>query len=378
MTIADITKEQLEEYVKLSSNWIEFMIKCGYTNTNNRINIKRKLDLFNINTDHFNNNTVQLKRYTNDIIFIKNSSYKSSTGIKQRLIKYYNWEYKCSQCKLSEWLGKPISIELDHINGDHYDNRIENLRFLCPNCHAQTDTYRGKNVKFNKTIDTTCPDCNGTKRKLHKKCKKCNMNNKLLNNGSSYTKTYKYSHNKLCIDCNKVIYNESLRCISCYKKSKKIGNHVKEKIENKSTKKCSDCNKIISIKSIRCRLCHYNVLKEKRNTYNKQSVKGYCIDCNKNIDHKAIRCVLCSTNIIKNINNKISNTCVDCNKNIWNTSYRCIDCSKFKLRKVERPSYEQLLEDKKHMDMVKIGKKYNVSDNTIRKWIKYYEKEFKS
>ena len=54
-------------------------------------------------------------------------------------------EHKCESCGISEWLGKPLSLELDYINGDRYDNRLQNLRILCPNCHAQTDTYRGKN-----------------------------------------------------------------------------------------------------------------------------------------------------------------------------------------------------------------------------------------
>jgi 5-methylcytosine-specific restriction endonuclease McrA len=51
-------------------------------------------------------------------------------------------EHKCELCGITEWNGKPAPIELDHINGKHTDNRIENLRILCPNCHAQTPTWR--------------------------------------------------------------------------------------------------------------------------------------------------------------------------------------------------------------------------------------------
>ena len=52
----------------------------------------------------------------------------------------------CARCGLADWLGAPIPLEVDHINGDPVDNRLENLRFLCPNCHARTDTYRGRNM----------------------------------------------------------------------------------------------------------------------------------------------------------------------------------------------------------------------------------------
>ena len=50
---------------------------------------------------------------------------------------------------MTEWQGKPIPLELHHINGDNTDNRLENLQLLCPNCHAQTETYGGKNQKLN-------------------------------------------------------------------------------------------------------------------------------------------------------------------------------------------------------------------------------------
>lgn len=58
-----------------------------------------------------------------------------------------NIEYKGNQGgKLSEWMGKPIPLELHHKDGNHYNNDLSNLEILCPNCHAQTDNYRGKNI----------------------------------------------------------------------------------------------------------------------------------------------------------------------------------------------------------------------------------------
>lgn len=52
---------------------------------------------------------------------------------------------KCSLCGLSEWNNLPIPLDIDHENGNPYDDSPKNLRFLCPNCHAQTDSYKGRN-----------------------------------------------------------------------------------------------------------------------------------------------------------------------------------------------------------------------------------------
>lgn len=74
----------------------------------------------------------------------------NSHRIKLRLIDEGLFERKCYNCNLQEWLGNPIPIELDHINGVNHDYRIGNLTILCPNCHALTPTYRAKNVRVAK------------------------------------------------------------------------------------------------------------------------------------------------------------------------------------------------------------------------------------
>jgi 5-methylcytosine-specific restriction endonuclease McrA len=53
-------------------------------------------------------------------------------------------EARCERCGLTEWLGKPLPLQLHHVNGDGKDNRPENLQILCPNCHSQTDSWGGR------------------------------------------------------------------------------------------------------------------------------------------------------------------------------------------------------------------------------------------
>jgi len=79
-------------------------------------------------------------------ILVKNNP-RNSSNLRKRLISEGVFSLVCSNCDLTHWLEQPISLELDHINGDRNDQRIENLRLVCPNCHAQTPTYRGKNIK---------------------------------------------------------------------------------------------------------------------------------------------------------------------------------------------------------------------------------------
>lgn len=76
------------------------------------------------------------------------SSCKNRWSLRSRLLREGLLTPKCYECGITHWLGEPLSLHLDHINGEKTDNRIENLRMLCPNCHSQTPTFGAKNIRF--------------------------------------------------------------------------------------------------------------------------------------------------------------------------------------------------------------------------------------
>lgn len=88
----------------------------------------------------------QNKIKTEDL-FCENSKHPRNI-IRSRIIKEKLIPYKCAICGITKWQNKNLSLELDHINGINNDNRLKNLRFLCPNCHSQTVTYGSKNQKI--------------------------------------------------------------------------------------------------------------------------------------------------------------------------------------------------------------------------------------
>lgn len=117
-------------------------------------NFNKSIKTFNIDTSHFTGQG-HLKDKTHswskktplDKILVEDSSWNYTNGLRLRLIKENILANVCSECGISDWNGKPISLHLDHINGKRKDNRIENLQILCPNCHSQTNTYCGKNIR---------------------------------------------------------------------------------------------------------------------------------------------------------------------------------------------------------------------------------------
>lgn len=110
-------------------------------------------------------------RWSDDEAFSENSPLVcAGSRIKKRLIEK-GWAEVCSECGIGpEWNGKPLTLQLDHINGISNDNRLENLRFLCPNCHTQTETYSNKRLRL---PDTLCIDCGQIINSGFKRCREC-------------------------------------------------------------------------------------------------------------------------------------------------------------------------------------------------------------
>lgn len=81
-----------------------------------------------------------------EILSGKHPQYQTNK-LRIRLIKEQIKENKCEVCDITNWNGKPVSFELDHIDGNRTNHNIDNLRIICPNCHSQTKTYRAKNIK---------------------------------------------------------------------------------------------------------------------------------------------------------------------------------------------------------------------------------------
>jgi hypothetical protein len=117
------------------------------------VTIRGAIERLNLDTTHFTGRA-WLRDRTNPYarrrplreILVEDSSYLDTNSLRLRLIREGVKRAQCERCYRKRWNGQPIPLHLDHVNGVRTDNRLENLRLLCPNCHAQTDTYCGKNI----------------------------------------------------------------------------------------------------------------------------------------------------------------------------------------------------------------------------------------
>jgi len=105
----------------------------------------------NVFTDEHRQRTIDLrKKRVVDDITNGSTLYRSNHYLKKIIRERELLVWKCSDCGIERWNNKEIGLELDHIDGDAANNNLENLRLLCPNCHSQTDTFRGRSINTGK------------------------------------------------------------------------------------------------------------------------------------------------------------------------------------------------------------------------------------
>lgn len=140
-------KEEFKALVLKSNSIQALLVALGYGRNSGSMfyTVKARIEQEEIDTSHMGKNTFTGK-YALSEVLVEHSTYTNIQRLKQRILNAGLFEDRCAECGLStEWNGKEIHMHLDHINGVSDDHRIENIRFLCPNCHSQTETYGGKN-----------------------------------------------------------------------------------------------------------------------------------------------------------------------------------------------------------------------------------------
>ena len=154
--IYKLSDEQFVELLKKSSTISEVLFKLGYTVKRNSwgySQVKSRMDDLNLDYSIFKGKSAVIKiTKLNNVRkedILKENCKHQRTVLRRYIIKNNLIPYKCAICGCTEWQGKTLSLELDHINGINNDNRLENLRFLCPNCHSQTSTYGSRNQQVN-------------------------------------------------------------------------------------------------------------------------------------------------------------------------------------------------------------------------------------
>ena len=150
MKLHKYSLDQLVKAINDSNSLRQVLIKLDVASYGGNYEIlKKAIKYYSLDISHFTgqawNKGKKLTSKYSLSDYLENKKPIQSYKLKNRLLENNLLKPVCSNCKNETWLDKPIPLELDHINGNNKDNRLENLRLLCPNCHALTPNYRSKN-----------------------------------------------------------------------------------------------------------------------------------------------------------------------------------------------------------------------------------------
>lgn len=173
------TIDELKETVKNSKTIREVLRHFGLPGNQGHYNrvFHKAVKEFDIDISHIVDNFMNrsFQKFLPSEEFFVAGKFREGQALKKRLIKEGLVIDRCSTCgQKPEWNNSPLVLQLDHISGDNTDNRIENLRLLCPNCHSQTETWSGRNSKGKHASKHICKACGDYKKNTRSdKCVNC-------------------------------------------------------------------------------------------------------------------------------------------------------------------------------------------------------------
>ena len=211
----EITQNEIKELIPKCKSYMEILRKLDLDETSKADYrfVLREVKESGLSIDHFtpawnkgmnakNNPDKILSRSIDD--YLKDDGPKiSSSKLKDKLLNSGKKDYKCECCENTEWNNKPIPLQLHHIDGNHNNNKLDNLQLLCPNCHAQTDNYC--RPKTNKRINPSIMKKKNKKKKKNSSIKPLAKSITLgtcINCGKELTRKQTLVHNKFCsLEC---------------------------------------------------------------------------------------------------------------------------------------------------------------------------------
>ena len=171
--LSNYSNEEFKRIVSISNSYKDCLQQLGYNSfSGDTINlVKKRIKELNLSTEHFLSKSPTKRNFEN--VFCKNSTASQKT-LREWYIKGNYTKYECSICGQQPfWNGKELTLILDHINGINKDDRLENLRWVCPNCNYQLDTTNGKNKTHKEHSLNYCIDCGEIISRQAKRCLKC-------------------------------------------------------------------------------------------------------------------------------------------------------------------------------------------------------------
>lgn len=184
MKFYDWNEQRLREAVANSVNYKDVLRFLNIpTNGNNSSTLKRKIEHLGIDISHFTfAPKIRAKRIKDIKDYLVDESKCSRHVLKRHLLSEGYKQNICEICGISEWNGKPLAMQIHHKDGDTHNNRLDNLMMICPNCHAQTENYRGKaNVKIERP-KYYCKDCGREIGDTSVRCPSCAAKNRIGKN----------------------------------------------------------------------------------------------------------------------------------------------------------------------------------------------------